>query len=163
LVLFFKKELLSCSGKETKKMDYGSAYAAPPFRAHTKLNRQQIVGFWAAWFGWMLDGMDSVIYALVLGPALTELLPRSGIAATHANIGYSGSLMFALFLVGWGLSFIWGPISDSFGRTKTLAATVLIYAVFTGAAALSPNVWVLAGFSSAASFPSWFRYLRCCA
>lgn len=123
-------------------MDYGS----PPFRTRTKLNRQQIIGFWAAWFGWMLDGMDSVIYALVLGPALTELLPKSGIAATHANIGYAGSLMFALFLVGWGLSFIWGPISDSFGRTKTLAATVLIYAVFTGAAALSPNVWVLAGF-----------------
>jgi hypothetical protein len=48
----------------------------------TPLNRQQIAGFWAAWFGWMLDGMDSVIYALVLGPALTELLPRSGIEPT---------------------------------------------------------------------------------
>ncbi len=29
--------------------------------ASTPLNRQQIAGFWAAWFGWMLDGMDSVI------------------------------------------------------------------------------------------------------
>ncbi|CAN5861932.1 hypothetical protein BH11GEM1_BH11GEM1_21660 [soil metagenome] len=44
----------------------------------TSLNRQQIIGFWAAWSGWMLDGMDSVIYALVLAPALIELLPRSG-------------------------------------------------------------------------------------
>jgi MFS family permease len=94
----------------------------------------------------MLDGMDSVIYALVLGPALAELLPRSGIQATPANIGYVGSLMFGLFLVGWGLSFIWGPISDRFGRTKSLAATVLVYAVFTGAAALSPNIWLLALF-----------------
>ena len=116
---------------------------APGTATRTKLNRQQIVGFWAAWFGWMLDGMDSVIYALVLGPALTELLPKSGIEATPANIGYAGSLMFGLFLVGWGLSFIWGPISDRFGRTKSLAATVLVYAVFTGAAALAPNVWVL--------------------
>ena len=90
--------------------------------------------------------MDSVIYALVLGPALTELLPRSGIEATPANIGYVGSLMFGLFLVGWGLSFIWGPISDKFGRTKSLAATVLVYAVFTGAAAFAPNVWMLALF-----------------
>jgi MFS family permease len=109
----------------------------------TPLNRQQIAGFWAAWFGWMLDGMDSVIYALVLGPALTELLPRSGIQATPANIGYVGSLMFGLFLVGWGMSFIWGPISDRFGRTRTLAATVLVYAVFTGAAALAQDVWWL--------------------
>jgi len=90
--------------------------------------------------------MDSVIYALVLGPALTELLPRSGIEATPANIGYVGSLTFGLFLVGWGLSFIWGPISDKFGRTKSLAGTVLVYAVFTGAAAFAPNVWMLALF-----------------
>jgi hypothetical protein len=55
----------------------GSAPVASSIRTRTPLNRQQIVGFWAAWFGWMLDGMDSVIYALVLGPALTELLPLS--------------------------------------------------------------------------------------
>jgi MFS family permease len=112
----------------------------------TQLNRQQIAGFWAAWFGWMLDGMDSVIYALVMGPALTELLPKSGMQATPAAIGYAGSLMFALFLIGWGLSFLWGPISDRFGRTRALAATVGVYAVFTGAAALAPNVWLLALF-----------------
>ena len=114
--------------------------------ARTPLNRQQVTGFWAAWAGWLLDGMDSVIYALVLGPALTELLPRSGIAATPGNVGYAGSVLFALFLAGWGLSFIWGPIGDRFGRTRTLAATVLIYSVFTGAAALSHNVYELAIF-----------------
>jgi MFS family permease len=124
----------------------GIAPAASSMLARTSLNRQQIVGFWAAWFGWMLDGMDSVIYALVLGPALTELLPRSGIEATPANIGFVGSLTFGLFLVGWGLSFIWGPISDKFGRTKSLAGTVLVYAVFTGAAAFSTDVWTLAIF-----------------
>ena len=112
-------------------------------RTRTRLNRDQIVGFWAAWAGWLLDGMDGVIYALVLVPALTELLPRSGIEASAGNIGYIGSILFALFLVGWGLSFIWGPIGDRYGRTRTLAATVLIYSVFTGAAALSHNVYEL--------------------
>jgi MFS family permease len=112
----------------------------------TRLNRQQIIGFWAAWTGWALDGMDSVIYALVLAPALTELLPRSGYAATPANIGFAGSMMFALFLVGWGLSYIWGPLADRFGRTRMLAATTLVYAVFTGLAAMSHSVWDLAIF-----------------
>lgn len=109
----------------------------------TPLNRQQITGFWAAWAGWTLDGMDSVIYALVLAPALTELLPKSGIEATPANVGFAGSVLFALFLVGWGLSFLWGPIADKFGRTRTLAATILVYSVFTGVAALSQNVYQL--------------------
>jgi MFS family permease len=104
---------------------------------HTKLTRQQITGFWGAWAGWTLDGMDSVIYALVLSPALTELLPKSGYKATSANVGFAGSILFALFLVGWGLSLVWGPIADRFGRSRVLAATIFVYAIFTGGAALS--------------------------
>ncbi|HWY63320.1 MAG TPA: MFS transporter [Rhizomicrobium sp.] len=109
----------------------------------TPLNRQQILGFWASWSGWMLDGMDSVIYALVLSPALKELLPQSGMANGPADIAFAGSILFALFLMGWGFSFLWGPIADRFGRTKCLAASILIFSVFTGAAALSHNVWEL--------------------
>ena len=45
-----------------------------PATTRTPLNRQQILGFWAAWAGWTLDGMDSVIYALVLAPALTDVM-----------------------------------------------------------------------------------------
>jgi MFS family permease len=90
--------------------------------------------------------MDSFIYALVLSPALTELLPKSGMKNTTENVGLAGSILFALFLVGWGLSFIWGPLADRFGRTRILAATVFVYALFTGAAALSQNVWQLALF-----------------
>ncbi len=112
----------------------------------TPLDRDQIIGFWSAWAGWMLDGMDSFIYALVLRPALTELLPKSGIAATPQAIGTYGSILFALFLVGWGLSLIWGPIADRFGRTRTLAGTIVVYAVFTGAAFFADSVWQLAIF-----------------
>ena len=72
----------------------------------SSLSRNQVRGFWASWGGWTLDGMDSFIYALVLVPSLRDLLPRSGIAATKANIGYYGSLLFALFLVGWGMAFL---------------------------------------------------------
>jgi len=120
-----------------------TAAPLPAVRTHTKLNRSQIVGFWGAWTGWTLDGMDSVIYALVLSPALKELLPKSGYKATPATVGYAGSVLFALFLVGWGLSLIWGPIADRFGRTRVLAATIFVYAVFTGASAMAQSVWQL--------------------
>jgi MFS family permease len=90
--------------------------------------------------------MGSFIYALVLSPALTELLPRSGIASTAHNVAFAGSILFALFLVGWGLSFLWGPLADRFGRTRMMAATIIVYSVFTGIAALSQNVWQLAAF-----------------
>jgi MFS family permease len=115
-------------------------------RAPTPLTRDQIRGFWAAWAGWALDGMDSFIYALILIPALRELLPRSGIAPTSGAVGYYGGLLFALFLAGWGLSFIWGPIGDRVGRLRTLMLTVLCYSVFTFCGALAQGVWPLAAF-----------------
>src|SRR6202167_5922475 len=117
--------------------------AQPRALPRSKLSRTQIGGFWAAWTGWTLDGMDSFIYALVLSPALTGFLPKSVMDGSPANVGMVGSILFALFLVGWGLAFIWGPIADRFGRARVLAASVLVYAVFTGAAALSQTVWQL--------------------
>ena len=108
------------------------------------LTRNQIRGFWASWGGWTLDGMDSFIYALVLVPSLRDLLPRSGIAATKGSIGFYGGLLFALFLVGWGLAFLWGPVGDKFGRVRTLMLTVVWYSVFTFLSALVTNVWQLA-------------------
>ena len=83
-----------------------------------ELTQNQRRGFVAAWGGWALDGMDASIYALVLVPALTELLPRSGVAVSPANIGYYGSILQAMFLLGWGLSMVWGPISDRIGRVQ---------------------------------------------
>ncbi len=91
-----------------------------------RLTRNQIRGFWAAWGGWALDGMDSFIYAMVLVPALRELLPRSGIPATTANV--------------------WGPIADRFGRVRTLSLTIIFFSVFTLLSAVATSVWVLAAF-----------------
>jgi MFS family permease len=88
--------------------------------------------------------MDSVVYALVLVPALRELLPHSGIVANKGNIGYYGSLSFAMFLIGWGLAFLWGPIGDRFGRVRTLMLTIVWYSVFTFLSAFVTNVWQLA-------------------
>ena len=90
--------------------------------------------------------MDSFIYALVMVPALRELLPRSGIPGDAANTGYYGGLLFALFLVGWGISLVWGPIADRFGRVRTLMLTIICYSAFTFLGAVTTSVWQLAVF-----------------
>lgn len=112
----------------------------------TGLTPAQMRGFLASWGGWALDGMDSFIYALVLVPALKELLPRSGMRADAAALGYYGGILFALFLVGWGFAFVWGPIGDRFGRVRTLMLTILCYSLFTFLGAVAGNVWQLAAF-----------------
>lgn len=113
-------------------------------RAKSRLNANQVRSFWAAWGGWTMDGMDSFIYSLVLVPALRDLLPRSGIAATTANVGLYGSLLFALFMVGYGGAMIWGPIADRFGRVRTMMFSILCFSFFTLLAAFSTGIWSLA-------------------
>jgi MFS family permease len=115
-------------------------------RVKSRLNPNQIRSFWAAWGGWTMDGMDSFIYSLVLVPALSELLPKSGIANTTENVGYYGGLLFALFMVGWGAGMIWGPIADRFGRVRTMMFSILSFSVFTLLAAFATGIWTLAVF-----------------
>ena len=116
----------------------------PP--AATPLTKNQWRGFFASWGGWALDGMDSYIFALVMVPALKELLPRSGLRSDLAGVGYYGGLLFALFLVGWGCAFLWGPVADKYGRVRTLMLTILWYSLFTFLCCISTRVWQLAVF-----------------
>src|SRR6185295_1211493 len=116
----------------------------PPVRTKTPLTSAQKKGFLAAYAGWTLDGMDAFIYGLVLVPALRDLLPASGIAATQVNVGIWGSILFAMFLGGWGLSMFWGIIGDRIGRVRALALTIVAYSVFTLMCGLVTSVYQLA-------------------
>lgn len=111
-----------------------------------RLTRNQVRSFWAAWGGWSMDGMDSFIYSLVLVPALTELLPRSGIPASTSNIGYYGGIYFMLFMVGYGTALIWGPIADRFGRVRTMMFSIFCFSLFTLLTAFATGVWSFAIF-----------------
>src|SRR5438128_11658090 len=99
-----------------------------------------------AWLGWVFDSMDAMIYALVLHPALHELLRRSPSGhVSDADIAWYGGIIFSIFLIGWAIGgVVFGVLADYVGRTKTLIATILIYAVFTGLAALAQDWWHLA-------------------
>jgi MFS family permease len=105
------------------------------------LSRYQVLVLVVAWLGWIFDSMDATIYNLVLTPALRELLgPRS----SPENIGWYGGIILAIFLVGWAVGgVLFGMLADYLGRARTLVITILIYALFTGLAALSHSWWEL--------------------
>lgn len=91
--------------------------------------------------------MDATIYAIVLHPALHDLLhdPSTGAPVGADIIAWYGGIIFSIFLIGWAIGGVtFGIVADYIGRTKTLIITILIYAVFTGLAALSETWWHLA-------------------
>lgn len=109
------------------------------------VTRYQWLVLFVAWLGWVFDAMDATIYAIVLHPALHELLHSSAGPPTTEQIGWYGGIIFSIFLIGWAVGGItFGILADRFGRTKVLITTIIIYAVFTGAAALSQDWWDLA-------------------
>ncbi len=82
-----------------------------------------------ACLGWALDIMDGYLYAIILFPAMSDLLSTS----ESAQIGLYGGVVLSIFMIGWALGgLIFGPIADRYGRAKTMAITILIYASFTG-------------------------------
>lgn len=105
------------------------------------LSRYQLLVLVVAWLGWVFDSMDATIYNLVLTPALRELLGPRG---SPENVGWYGGIILAIFLVGWAVGgVLFGMLADYLGRARTLVITILIYALFTGLAALSHTWWEL--------------------
>ena len=113
--------------------------AGSPWRS---LSRYQYLVLITAWLGWIFDSMDATIYALVMTPALRELLGPRG---TPENVGWYGGIIFSVFLVGWALGGVtFGVLADYLGRARTLVLTILIYALFTGLAGFAHTWWELA-------------------
>jgi len=110
-----------------------------------KTTRYQWLVLFVAWLGWVFDSMDSTIYALVLQPALRELLQASAIHPSPEAVSWYGGIIFSIFLIGWAAGgILFGVLADRYGRTRVLVWTILVYAVFTGMAALSGTWWQLA-------------------
>jgi MFS family permease len=82
----------------------------------------------AASLGWMLDSMDVMLYALVLGQVQREM---------HLSAAMSGAMMSVTLVsaaIG-GIAFGW--FADRYGRVRALTLSVLMYSVATAMCGLT--------------------------
>src|SRR6201985_3541265 len=78
--------------------------------------------FWACAAGWALDGMDFMIYPLVIGTIIALWKVDPGAA------GLAGTVtLLASAIGGW----LGGYLADRLGRVKTLQLTVLLVSFFS--------------------------------
>jgi MFS family permease len=76
----------------------------------------------AAFLGYMLDSMDVMLYALVLGQVQMAL---------HLSAALSGAMMSATLIAAaiGGIAFGW--FADRFGRARALTMSMLVYSIAT--------------------------------
>jgi SHS family sialic acid transporter-like MFS transporter len=114
-------------------------------RPYTAFQRWVVLA--AAFLGWMFDGVEIGLFPIVARPALVSL----GITQDKL-IGQWNSVFVAGFLLGAALGGIFfGWLGDKLGRVKTMAASILIYSLFTGACGLAAAPWQLGIFRFIAS------------
>ena len=84
----------------------------------------------AASLGWMLDSMNVMLYALVLGEVQR---------AMHLSPAMSGAMMSATLIAAavGGMAFGW--FTDRFGRVRALTVSVLVYSVATALCGLTQS------------------------
>jgi MFS family permease len=88
----------------------------------TQLNAKERSTLTATFAGWMLDGMDVMVYSFVL-PTL--------VAVWHISKGQAGVLGTSTLLLSSLGGWIAGLAADRFGRVKVLQLTILWFAFFT--------------------------------
>ena len=106
-------------------------------RADARLTSGQWLTLWAAFLGWMFDGLEMGIFPLVARPALQDM-------------GYSGEVgiwmgyVTALFLLGAaGGGLVFGWLGDRLGRVRAMSLSILTYSVFSGCCYFATEPWHL--------------------
>src|SRR3974390_1771121 len=89
---------------------------------YTNMSPPEKRTFWACAAGWALDGMDFMIYPLVIG-TLIKLW-----SVDSATAGLAGTATLLASAVGGWLA---GYLSDRIGRVRTLQITILWFSLFS--------------------------------
>jgi MFS family permease len=112
-----------------------------PLRWWEGISRYQWLVLAVAAVGWLFDTMDGNLWNLVRQVAVEQLIqPHVPAEQLRQATSYYGGLITSIFLIGWAAGgLIFGILGDRIGRTRTMVATILIYALFTGLGSLAQN------------------------
>jgi MFS family permease len=113
---------------------------AAPFPDDTLTRRQwSVLGITMLF--WLFDGYETYALLLTIGPSLHQLLPPAELGALPRVAAY----LISITLFGWAVGgVLGGVIGDRLGRRRTMIGAVILYSIFTGTSALSPNWQILA-------------------
>jgi MFS family permease len=95
-----------------------------------QLNGRERAALFATFAGWMLDGLDVMVYSFVL-PSLVLLW--------HISRGQAGLLGTSALLMSSVGGWLAGLAADRFGRVRVLQWTILWFALFTFLSGFSQN------------------------
>ncbi len=109
-----------------------------------KNNRQLLAVLAAAFLGWMFDGMEMGLFPLIARPALLQMQQAHGLALTDSFVALWMGYATASFLLGAALGgVVFGWLGDKIGRVRAMAASILVYSVFTGLIYFAQQPWHL--------------------
>lgn len=92
--------------------------------------------------GWVFDVYEGQIFNITRNQLLADILK---VGSADPAIKHYGDVFLGIFLLGGtagGLLF--GLLADRFGRKPTLAATILMYSVFSGLTYFATELWHVA-------------------
>ena len=101
-----------------------------PFGFYKPMSGVERRTFWSCFAGWTTDGMDYMIYPLVIG----SIIKLWGIGAGTAGLAVTATLLTSS-VGGW----LAGFLSDRIGRVLALKITILWFSFFSLACAFTQN------------------------
>jgi MFS family permease len=93
--------------------------------------------------GFLFDTYELLMFPVIGGDALSELLPGKPPADSDAVRLWSGRMLWIAALCGGVFGLLGGWLIDRLGRKTVMVASILIYSVSPVAAAFSTELWQL--------------------
>ncbi|MBP1083782.1 MFS transporter [Bacillus capparidis] len=104
------------------------------YKQNSKIGSYQWKTLWASTVGYAMDGLDMMILSFTMPLIMAYFSINPAEAGSISTITLLGAVIGGI---------VFGILADKYGRVRVFTWTILIFSVFTGLCALSPNMETL--------------------